>query len=322
MAKPAADDKSEKNGNDDKNGKTGSFTDSPFIKVQQETNQHPDLRRHLIKKIEEVFGAKIVTFFTLFGSQEAQITDKDAEMFESILAAEHRGGGKIILLINSPGGQGLAAERIVNVCRSYSDNKFEVLVPHMAKSAATMICFGASLIHMSPTAELGPVDPQVPYWMDGSNPANDPPMWISAEEYIRAYDALMDRASNGKAKRLEPFIQQLSRYDSRYVEQLRSFQKLSEDISVRLLSSLMMQGKSEDAIRKAIDVFLSQTRTVSHGHMINHTEAKKCGLNIRIVDLHSELWHTVWELYIRSEYAVEHSRRNKLIETSLSAVSA
>jgi hypothetical protein len=205
-----SDDKNEKDGKD---GKPKSFTDSPFIKVQQEANQHPDLRRHLIKKIEEVCEAKILTFFTSFQSPEAQITDNDAEMFESILAAEHGGGGKIILLINSPGGQGLAAERIVNVCRSYSDNKFEVLVPHMAKSAATMICFGASLIHMSPTAELGPVDPQVPYWMDGSDPRNDPPMWISAEEYIRSYDALIDRASNGKVKRLEPFIQQAAIVD-------------------------------------------------------------------------------------------------------------
>jgi hypothetical protein len=243
-------------------------------------------------------------------------------MLESILAAEHQGGGKIIMLINSPGGQALAAERIVNVCRSYSNNQFEVLVPHMAKSAATMICFGASCIQMSPTAELGPVDPQVPFWTDGTDPDNDPPMWVSADEYIRSYDKPVQSASDGKAKRLEPFIQQLSRYDARYIEHLRSVQKLSEDISVRLLSSSMMEGKSETAIRKAIDVFLSQMRMSSHGRMINHMEAKKCGLNIQIVDLHSELWRTAWELYIRCDYAVEHARRNKLIETSLSAVHA
>lgn len=308
-------------GNSGKIEKTGSFTDSPFIKVQKEANQHSDLRRHLIQKIEDTCGAKTVTFFTSFRKQEAQITDDDAEMLESILAAEQC-SSKLLMVINSLGGQALAAERIVNVCRSYSANKFEVLVPHMAKSAATMICFGAALIHMSPTAELGPVDPQVPFWMDGTDPDSDPPMWISAEEYIRSYDALIDRASSGKAKRLEPFIQQLSRYDARYIEHLRSVQKLSEDISVRLLGSLMMQGKEEKAIRKAIDVFLSQTRTSSHGRMINHAEGARCGLKIQPVDLHSDLWRTVWELYVRSEWAVEHSRRNKLIETSLSAVSA
>jgi hypothetical protein len=310
-----------KNGGPNQDERAGSFADSPFLKVQKEANQHPDLRRHLIQRLEGLTGAKILAFFTSFRKPDAQITDDDAETLESILAAEHN-GGRLLMILNSPGGFALAAERIVNVCRSYSGNKFEVLVPHMAKSAATMICFGASLIHMSPTAELGPVDPQVPFWTDGSDPDEDPPLWISAEEYIRSYDCLTDRASNGKAKRLEPFIQQLSRYDARYIERLRSVQKLSEDISLRLLGSQMMKGKSPQTIQKSIEVFLSQTRTSSHGRMINYDEARKCGLNIQLVDLQSELWHTAWELFIRSDWAVEHSSRSKLLETSSSALYA
>jgi hypothetical protein len=312
MAKPG-------NGELNKNDRLGSFADSPFQKVQQEATQHPDLRRHLIEKIEGLTGAKIIAFFTSFRNERAQIEDRDAEILESILAAEHD-NGRLLMILNSPGGQALAAERIVNVCRSYTANKFEVLVPHMAKSAATMICFGASLIHMSPTAELGPVDPQVPFYMDGADPDSDPPVWISAEEYIRSYDNLISRASSGKAKRLEPFLQQLSRYDDRHIERLRSVQKLSEDISVRLLSSLMMKGKAERTIRKSIEVFLSQTRTSSHGRMINHDEAKKCGLKVKSVDLKSELWQLVWELFIRADWALEQRGRLKLLETSVSAL--
>jgi hypothetical protein len=309
-------------GESDKGAKeNGSFVDSPFMKVQKEANQHPELRRHLIQKIEELSGAKIVTFFTAFRRRDAMITDDDAEMLESMLAAEHN-GGRLLMILNSPGGIAMAAERIVNVCRSYSEDQFEVLVPHMAKSAATMICFGSSLIHMSPTAELGPVDPQVPFWTDGSDPDADEPMWISAEEYVRSYDNLVDRASNGKAKRLEPFIQQLSRYDARYIERLRSIQKLSEDISIRLLGSQMMKGKSARTIRKSIEVFLSQTRTSSHGRMINYKEAMQCGLKIRRLDLQSELWHAAWELFISSDWAVEHAGRSKLLETSNSALHA
>ena len=77
-------------------------------------------------------------------------------MLESVLEVEHT-SGRLVLIVNSPGGQALAAERIVNVCRAYSAGDFEVVVPHMAKSAATMICFGANRIHMSKTAQLGPV---------------------------------------------------------------------------------------------------------------------------------------------------------------------
>jgi len=266
-----------------------SFEDSPFLAVMKETHQHEDVRLPLIKKLEDILSAKVVSYFTSFGNKDAQIDNRDAEMLESMLSSEPT-DKKIVLFLSSPGGQGMAAERIVNIFRAYSKNRFEVMVPHMAKSAATMICFGSSLIHMSETAELGPVDPQVPYW---SKDEDEEPDWISAEEYVRSYDKLVKAASDGKAKRLEPFIQQLARYDARFIEKLRSAQKLAEDISIRLLKSSMMKAKTPVEIRKCIDVFLTQTRAISHGRMINHQEAVDCGLSIKLVDLHSPLWHTM-----------------------------
>ncbi len=264
--------------------------------------------------------AKVVTFFTSFTHRLAQITDSDAEMLESLLEVETTGNEKIVLVINSPGGQALAAERIVNVCRAYGGGQFEVVVPHMAKSAATMICFGANTIHMSDTAELGPVDPQVPYWFDKSD-ENEEPDWISAEEYIRSYDTLIDKASSGKVGRLEPFLQQLTKYDARYIEQLRSIQRLSQEISVRLLKAAMMTGKTDQQIVKAIDVFLSQVRTSSHGRMINRAESERCGLKTQCISLHSPLWKALWELYVRSDWVVSRSNRfRKIIETSRSSV--
>jgi hypothetical protein len=294
-----------------------SFEDSAFVTVMKETHQHEGVRLALIKKLEDFLSAKVVSYFTSFGNKDAQINNRDAEMLESMLSSEPT-DKKIVLFLSSPGGQGMAAERIVNVFRAYSKNRFEVMVPHMAKSAATMICFGSSLIHMSETAELGPVDPQVPYW---SKDEDEEPDWISAEEYVRSYDKLVKAASDGKAKRLEPFIQQLARYDDRFIEKLRSAQKLSEDISIRLLKSSMMKTKSSAQIRKCIDVFLTQTRTSSHGRMINHEEAVECGLAVKLIDLHSHLWHTMWELYVRSEWCV-NNRCAKLLETSNTSVSA
>lgn len=293
-----------------------SFEESAFVRVAKETGQHEELRRGLIQKLEAEFKAKIVTFFTSFRKREAQIVDTDAEMLESVLSSEPT-DQKLMLVLSSPGGQGLAAERFVNVCRAYSNMKFEVIVPHMAKSAATMICFGAAAIHMSKTAELGPVDPQVPYWTGDE----EQPDWISAEEYVRSYDNLMKAASDGKVKRLEPFLQQLSRYDARFMEKVRSAQRLSEDISVRLLGSLMMPGKRPATIKGGIDVFLTQKRTSSHGRMINHEEAKQCGLKVKLVDLHSTVWHYIWELYIRSDWCV-NNRCVKLLETAHTSVSA
>jgi ATP-dependent protease ClpP protease subunit len=296
-----------------------SFEHGAWVKVMRETHQDEIFRQPLIKTLEQHFQAKVVVFFTSFNREDGMIRDVDAEMLESILSAEPA-SGKILLIINSPGGLGLAAERIVNTCRAYSSNQFEVLVPHMAKSAATMICFGAMKIHMSKTAELGPVDPQVNFLgSENKEDKEDKEIWISAEEYIRSYDSLIKSASGGKTKRLEPFIQQLERFDARFVEHLRSLQMLSEDIAIRLLGSGMMKGKSAQKIRKAIDVFLSQARTRSHGRMINSTEAMSCGLNIQLLDLGSPVWHNVWELYMRGSWVV-NQRCGKIIETSKTAV--
>ena len=289
------------------------IADSPWARISQEVAQGWELRRQLIQKIEERLRGKVIVYFTSFATEEAMIADNDAEMIENILSVEHS-TGRIILILNSAGGSGLAAERIVNVCRAYSGGQFEVLVPHSARSAATLICFGASRIHMSHTAELGPVDPQLKYVNDAGREE-----WISAQEYVKSYERLMEKAISGEAKRLETLVQQLARYDARHIEQLRSAQALSESISIKLLKSGMMFRLSEDRIRERISPFLIQEQTMSHGRMITTVEAMKCGVKVKEIELRSVLWNLIWELFIRANWVVStHSR--KILESTATAL--
>jgi len=291
-----------------------SFTsDSPWARVSQEVGQAWDLRREFIEKIEQHLQAKVIVYFTAFNNEEAMISDRDAEMMENILSVEHA-GGKIVLILNSAGGLALAAERIVNVCRVYSGGQFEVIVPHMAKSAATLICFGCSCIRMSPTAELGPVDPQVKYISDAGTDE-----WISAEEYVSSYQSLIDHATSGKAKRIEALVQQLVRYDARYIEKLQSAQALSEMISVKLLRSGMMAGASEATVKKKIMDFLIHKKTAAHGRMITLNEARACGLKIEEIELQSDLWNWVWEIFVRGDWAVSTGAK-KILESATTAL--
>lgn len=146
------------------------------------------------------------------------------------------------------------------------------------------------------------------------------PFPISAEEYVRSYEQLMDRATSGKAKRIEPILQELMHYDARYIEQLRSWQALAESISVKLLKSGMMAKYSEADIKKRIRAFLVQKQTRSHGRMITMAEAMKCGLNVSKIELRSELWNWIWELYVRADYVVS-GRCSKIMESSASGLS-
>jgi len=281
------------------NKKRPAFDTSTFSRVQNEVNQTHDLRADLIKEAQQHFGARVLTYFASFSTFEAQLIDRDAEMLENLLSAEHD-GGPLALVINSPGGDALAAERIVNVCRAYSKNQFRAIVPHMAKSAATMVCFGANKIHMSRTAELGPVDPQVPY-KDDDGQYN----WISADEYVRSYENLMAAATSATG-RIDAYIQQLSRYDARMIERLRSQSELSADISVDLLQNVMMNGKTADEIRQKIAPFLVQKEKGEHGRMIGLDEARACGIKIEEIEVGTRPWHCIWELYVRSDWVVDH----------------
>lgn len=67
----------------------------------------------------------------------------------------------IILFLKSKGGSPEPAYLISRLCNKFKKKKFIVSVPAEAKSAATLLSFGADEIHMGPMSELGPIDIQV-----------------------------------------------------------------------------------------------------------------------------------------------------------------
>ena len=97
---------------------------------------------------------------------------------------------ELVLMINSPGGDPLAAERIVNICRKHSaKDQYVAIVPKMAKSAATVICMGSREILMGETSELGPIDPQVVMSIGAEGPR-----LFAAHEVIESYTELMGKS--------------------------------------------------------------------------------------------------------------------------------
>jgi ClpP class serine protease len=137
------------------------MNDDPVVlKVLGEVEQSPWVRGSLIARLEEKFDGRCMLVFFTSLVQPAILENEDADIIESVLQKADLKNG-LVMVINSPGGDGLAAERIVNICRAYTGGEFEVVVPRMVKSAATMVCFGARKIWMSQTSELGSVDTQV-----------------------------------------------------------------------------------------------------------------------------------------------------------------
>lgn len=282
---------------------------SPVIQlVQEEQYQGHTTRKHLFEEIEQIIGKPLVTYFTSL-HYPAMIEDSDADMLEAILQKLDLSAG-LVLLISSHGGYGEAAERIINVCRSASETgEFWVIVPGKAKSAATMICFGASKILMRASSELGPIDPQITLFEDGK------PKWFSLCNLVDGYNDLFNKAVNASGN-LQPYLQQLAHYDHREIKEFEDAISLAEDIAIRSLATGMMKGKAKTQIKKKIEVFLTPKKTKSHGRPIYHDEASKCGLQVEHLNEKTELGQKIFELYVRT-LNYTNTRSAKCIESKV-----
>jgi ClpP class serine protease len=286
---------------------TEKGNDPVVSRVISERNQDHVTRKHLFHKIEKIVKKPVVTFFTSF-TYPVSLSDKDVDMLAGILQMMDLSNG-LILVISSPGGDGLAAERMIKVCRSYSGTgEYCAIVPGKAKSAATMVCFGASKIYMGTTSELGPVDPQV------TLREGDAYKRFSVFNIVESYKELFEQAAQAQGN-LEPYLQQLSLYDAREIKEFESALSLSEDISVNALSSGMMNGKSDEEIRDKIKVFLTPESKKTHGRPIYREEALDCDLHVEMINEQDELWDLIYELYLRTSEFVS-SQVSKCIESS------
>lgn len=277
--------------------------------IVTERGQLSSTRRSAIEAVQKNLGGRtLITFFTSF-VHVVEIDTDDCDMLQSVLQHIDLKNG-LALMIDSPGGDGLAAELIVNTCRAYSGTgDYWAIVPGSAKSAASIVCMGASKILMADTSQLGPVDPQI-IRKEGD-------IWrqFSAYNLVESYDRLFSSAVRTKGN-LEPYLQQLQSFDVREIDRYRDLIKLSEDIAIKILKSGMMARKSKEQIRKCIQLFLDPKQgTISHSRSINRAEAEACGLTIEKLDVNSESWRDIYELYARTQQYVSSPTAAKCVES-------
>jgi ClpP class serine protease len=119
-----------------------------------------------IHQLEKKRGSRVITLihrqegFSFFGLPFARFIDVDDS--EDILQAIELTDASvpIDLIVHTPGGLVLAAEQIAGALARHQ-GRITVIVPHYAMSGGTLIALAADEILMSPSAVLGPVDPQV-----------------------------------------------------------------------------------------------------------------------------------------------------------------
>ena len=225
------------------------------------------------------------------------------------------------LILNSPGGDGVTAEKIVEMCRNYC-KKFEVIIPNMAKSAATMIALGSDEVVMGYCSELGPIDAQVPIIIDGI------PRFISAQSFINARKNLQKQFDDAaqQSKDTRAILQQIATLNIPFIEQCEKYMQFGRDMVGKYLAKYMFKSVAKDKpkldakISKVLEDLSSTETFIVHGRMINsHTAKTSLGLNVNSLGKDAPYWKHIWEYYVRADIGLGGirgaGRSSKMIET-------
>ncbi len=255
------------------------------------TNTYPQHRLPLIQKIQDLIGAKLITYIASPYHPLPAIIQQDIPFVEDLLRSSSADEG--VLMINSPGGSGEAAEKILLMCRKRYPKSFRVIVPDSAKSAATMIALGSDQIIMGYLSELGPIDPQ--FMTDQLGPG------IPARSLIDGLEIIREKVGQGDPIQL--YYPMLSQIRPELIARAQSAIDESREFAEKWLKTYQLKDNPKQAKQVAewLSVSDKQKRYKSHGKVINAEEcAEELGLNVDCLSTDSELWNLIWELYGRS----------------------
>jgi len=301
-----------------------------FVSVLNECNVNQDQlnrRQRLIGEIEDALSKRyggtnrLVSYVLRFGHARTMMHTSDVPSLQSILSSV-AGVNQINLLVHSPGGDGTLAEKIVEMCRSYlsGDNrKLRVIVPNLAKSAATILALGADEILMGHVSELGPIDPQIPIIVSGST------QWVSAFAFVEARDKLVKDINRAVQKKESTvaLLQQLASLNIPFTDEMENQIDFAKKTAVTLLDKFMLQSRypqPKARLRKAAEIaekLLSKQLFPVHGHYISGATAKQMGLEVEVLNKDDELWAKIWEYYIRAEVQMNLPLQPPLVKTKL-----
>jgi ATP-dependent protease ClpP protease subunit len=303
--------------------KEKSYTD--ILQEYDTFSSQKDKRKLLLEDIEKYRPTPkkkvgVIGFIADEAGRNSSLSHRDIPAIGSALMS--LGSVDVLrLIINSPGGDGIAAEKIVEMCRSYC-KRFEVIIPNMAKSAATLIALGADEIHMGYCSEIGPIDAQVPIIVDGI------PRYISAQSFINARKCLLDEYDKAIAdnKDTKAILQQIATLNIPFIKQCEKYQEFSRDMAGKYLSKYMFKRFAnnkttlQEKINKVLQDLSSTETFIVHGRMINAQIAKSTlNLEVKSLGKDEKYWTNIWEYYVRADIGLGGRagipRHSKIVET-------
>lgn len=261
-------------------------------------------RRRLIRQLEQRTNARAVLYVGNIRHAAASMNLQDAVFLENVL----KQAGPIEnldLIVNSPGGSGEAADKVLHVCRQFCPKgRLRLIVPHFAKSAATMLVFGVDEVVMGPYSELGPTDAQVKVTEGGVE------NYVSAQIFVDMLDDLdrrireEEKANNGVVS--QALLVQLATLNKPFVEHCRRMQWYALDFAGRWMCRYVLRDEFRQDAKAAQQLAVAtghaflQRGIFSHGQMLTAADLKaQPDIHIKINELGRDdaVWRLIWRIH-------------------------
>lgn len=237
-------------------------------------------RQDLIGRYEDLTGATLVVVIDQIFAD--RMTPLEELLFDC------QADKALHVLLASPGGDGETAIRMVRSMQARC-SELTMIVPDMAKSAATLMCLGADSILLGPGGDLGPVDPQMQFGNGGL---------VSAKEIVAAVDEAEQRLT-ANPDTFPLFATLLSDLNMLMIEQARSALNRTDALVREALSSAKNRS-AEDVDRLAHKLKAPLIDDpASHSAVISAEAAAGFGLPALQADPKTESWNLIWSLWTR-----------------------
>lgn len=280
-------------------------------------SKHDVVRRKKIAAVEQITGIPLIIYAVDFvnGGRAAQygpvlqieLEDKSGLM----QALSGIPDGPLDVLIHSPGGSATATESIVHLIRSRFD-PVRFIVPHTAKSAATMLALSGNEILLGEAAELGPTDPQLRIVH------NQVPVTVPAGAAITQFGQI-HRAVTERPDAIRGWLPILTLYGPSFLQECQNAINLSKTLVTDWLQRYMFRGEENAEMRAGkVATWLSD-----HNNFNSHSRPiwmegmleVEPGLKIkRLRDCGQNFDNAIMELYWAIEITFSDTAAFKIIE--------
>lgn len=251
-----------------------------------------DHRVQLIKELQDRRESRLIIYLcgdrTGAGSQIGD--DAVRPIYDHLLALGIEPVPRIDLFLYSIGGVVDVPWRIVSMLREFCE-RWSVLVPYRAQSAATLIALGADEIVMGRKGELGPIDPMMGFQHEGRD------VQVNVEDIMAYLQFVRDRAGLSDQAALAASLGALA--DKVGPVALGAFHRAHSHIRAVAQKMLSSHEKPMDERKQAGVIETLAERTYAHGHAIARREASDIGLPVTEADAETE--RLMWDLYLRYE---------------------